>query len=225
LFNFKASGIAAGAAFVLSLLVGIMSGSGILAILLRALLFAALFFALTCLIFWLLGQFVPELLNEAEDDLDIPAPGSHVNISVGGSINGAFPTDSSESVDDIGGRSSSPTPLDQGTNVEYTEDGSFSDGSEGLSAGGMEASASKNRGPSRANTPDNGVETLPDMDGLSEAGASQADGVDLGVTFDTPEAPRKVASSNRGKDALKGDFNPKELAQAIRTVLVKDEKG
>jgi hypothetical protein len=63
------------------------------------------------------------------------------------------------------------------------------------------------------------------MDGLSEANAFPSEGVDLGVSFDTPELPRKVASSNRGKNALKGDFNPKELAQAIRTVLVKDEKG
>jgi hypothetical protein len=225
LFNFKLCGIAAGTAFVLSLLVGIISGSGILVLLMRALLFGVLFFVLTCLIFWLLGQFVPELLNVAGDDLDIPVSGSHVNISVGESISGAFPTDNSESVDDIGGSSSSPAPLDQGVNAGYTEERGLADGFGSPSAGGMGPSATDPRGPSQATIPDNGEDMFPDMDGFSEASTFPSEGVDLGMSFDAPETPKKSPSSNRGKQALAGAFNPKELAQAIQTVLKKDEKG
>jgi hypothetical protein len=212
LFNFKASGIAAATAFALSLLVGVISGSGFLAVLLRAILFGTLFFALTCLVFWLLGQFVPELLIDGEDDFDIPSPGSHVNISVGGPMSGAFPTDNSETVDDIGGRSFAAAPLDQSPNAGYTGDEELSDG--------LESPLPGRGGPSL----DTEAELLPDMDGLSED-APQAAGVDMGVSFDTPETKRSVSASNRGKQALGGDFNPKELAQAIRTVLKKDEKG
>jgi hypothetical protein len=172
-----------------------------------------------------LGQFLPELLTEAEDDLDIPSSGSHVNITVGGPINGAFPTDTSETVDDISGRAfGAAAPLDQGANAGYTEDGSFSDGSEGFSTGAGTPKPPGNRGFSPANGPGNGdAELLPDMDGLSEAAASQSGGVDV-VSFD-PEPARKLAASNRGKEALGGDFNPKDLARGIQTILKKDDKG
>jgi hypothetical protein len=212
LFNFKASGIAAVTAFVLSLVVGLISGSGFLVVLIRALLFGILFFVLSCLVFWLLGQFVPELLSEREDDFDIPSPGSNVNISVGGPVSGAFPMDNSETVDDIGGRAFASAPLDQDANAGYTEEEGDLDGLETPSTGRLGAS------------PDAGEEVLPDMDGISED-APQTGGVDMGVSFDTSESKRRDSASKRGKEALGGDFNPKELAQAIRTVLKKDEKG
>jgi hypothetical protein len=225
LLNFKAGGIAAGAAFALSVLIGLVSGTSFLVLLLRALFFGALFFGLSCLIFWLLGQYVPELLNGPEDDLDIPAPGSMVNIREG-PLAGAFPQDSSESVDDIGGRPSlrarqnSQDPLlDQEEKVDYTDTQDLSGGLGSLSSGGF-------AGSSPGAPASSGAEAFPDMDGLSETFTPQPGGFDAGaVSFDTPEPGRPRSSLGSGSAALKGDFNPKELAQAIQTVLKKDEKG
>jgi hypothetical protein len=221
LFNFKAGGIAAGAAFALSLLIGLVSGTGFLALLLRALFFGALFFGLSCLIFWLLGQYVPELLSGAEDDLGIPVSGSIVNIQEG-PVAGAFPQDSSDLVDDIGGRPSArtrqnpgDTPLDQEEKVDYTDTQDISDGPGNLSSGGFAGSSPAS----------SGAEAFPDMDGLSETFTPQPGEFDAGaVSFDTPEPGRPRSSLGSGT-TLKGDFNPKELAQAIQTVLKKDEKG
>ncbi|MDR1144308.1 MAG: hypothetical protein LBK77_08870 [Spirochaetaceae bacterium] len=218
MLNFKAGGIAAGAAFVLSLLIGLVSGTGFLVLLLRALFFGALFFGLSCLVSWLLGQYVPELLNGAEDDPGMSGPGSIVNIREGPVV-GAFPQDSSDVVDDIGGRPSARArqnpgniPLDQEEKVDYTDTQDISDGLGNFSSGGFAGSSS-------------GPEAFPDMDGLSETFTPQPEGFDAGaVSFDTPE-PRRPHSSLGSKTTLKGDFNPKELAQAIQTVLKKDEKG
>jgi hypothetical protein len=218
LFNFKAGGIAAGTAFILSFCIGLFSGIGFLALIVRALLFGALFFGLSCLVFWLLGQFVPELLNEGEDGIDIPLPGSRVNISIdGGPPEGAFPQDSSDSVDDIGGRPSTEVrqnPLDQDDNVDYNGEKALADSLGSFSTGDI------------SGAPASSGAALPNMDSLSEAFTPQPGGLGGGdVSFDTPEPRRPRSSSGSGKTTLKGDFNPKELAQAIQTVLKKDEKG
>jgi hypothetical protein len=227
LFNVKLGGIAAGAAFVLSLVIGIISGSGFLALIIRALFFAALFFGLSCLVFWLAAQFLPELLGETDDDLGIPVSGSRLDISVDGPITGAFPSDGSEKVDDIGGAPSTPRrsgasasagpsagPLDQNTNTRYNDDRGGSGGDGGPSAGFSAASGGEAAEP---------AEVLPDIDGLSGAVSPEGGGIDAGAaSFDSE--PRRPASSSR-KSEMAGDFNPKELAQAIRTVLKKDEKG
>jgi hypothetical protein len=227
LFNFKISGIAAGAAFVLSFVFGLFSGSGILVLVVRALIFAALFFALSCLVIWLTAQFLPELLNPPEDDLGFPVSGSRVDISVGDErISGAFPQDNSEIVDDIAGKPSTPAktaslPLDQKRNTGYNEksviDGDLESDDSGLYVG-FNSGAESSGGESFA-------EALPDMDGMTESShGSAADTVDTGdMDFDSSE-PRRPKSGSK-KPEMAGDFNPKELAQAIRTVLKRDDKG
>ncbi|GHV85633.1 hypothetical protein AGMMS50230_12410 [Spirochaetia bacterium] len=221
MFNFKASGIAAGTGFILSLIIGFVSGAGIGVILVRALVFGMVFFGLSCFIFWLLAQFVPELLTDTDDNLDIPLSGSRIDISVGGPIIGAFPTDSSGTVDDIGGRPSTPPPaknsnsgiqqdpLDQDVNTGYNGDRGSVNSFEDFS-GAMPDSAVSQETKT--------AEVLPDMDNISDV--PPGGGLDAG--FDSE--PRRPLPSTR-KSEMAGDFNPKELAQAIRTVLVKDEKG
>jgi hypothetical protein len=226
LFNFKISGIAAGAAFVISIVVGLFSGAGILVLLLRAFLFGVVFFALSCLIFWLLAQYIPELLGGSDDDLGFPVSGSRVDISLGdGPVSGAFPLDSSESVDDIAGRPSAPPraaplPLDQERNEGYNiageigaelEDAGYGQGF-GSGFGGIAGRAASG-------------DTLPDMDSLTEpTPGSAADVVNTGEIGYNSSEPRRPKSTSR-KSEMAGDFNPKELAQAIKTVLNKDEKG
>jgi hypothetical protein len=225
LFNFKAGGIAAGVAFALSFIIGLVSGTGFLTLLFRALFFGALFFGLSCLVVWLLGQFVPELLSGAEGDSDISVPGSIIDIHEG-PVAGAFPEDNSESVDDIGGRPSArprqnprSTLLDQEEKVDYTDTQDLADDLGSLSAGSFAGSFPEPPVSS-------GAEAIPGMDGLSEAFTPQPGGFDAGAgSFDTPEPERRRSSSGSGATTFKGDFNPKELAQAIQTVLKKDEKG
>lgn len=248
MFNFKISGFAAGAAFVLSLLVGLVSGAPAPILLLRALLFAVLFFLLICLVFWLLNQFVPELLSAADDGLDL-APGSRVDISVGPDrIEGAFPAGDHDAVDDIektpplsapgdaDSLFSAPGGLDQGEEGGYTTGGSLpAEWPDGNSAG-------KGAGFETADSGE--IDLMPDFDSLSAAFFSNADSPAAGggekpaepeeisafetPAFDSPESgapePRRPLSSSKNS-SMKGDFNPKELAQAIQTVLKKEEQG
>ncbi|MCL1815950.1 MAG: hypothetical protein FWG27_09065 [Treponema sp.] len=223
MFNFKICGFAAGSAFVLSLIIGLLSGVGFLSVLFRAIIFAIVFFVLSCLVFWLVAQFMPELLSDPEDDLGFSGPGSRVDISVGeGPIVGAFPADNSEKVDDIAGRPSTiaaaaASPLDQGGNEGYNEKRVFA---ADLRPAAGSASSLDESFDLDVSLGTGKAEALPDIGGIGEsvtAGSTEE------VTFDSSE-PRRPKSSSR-KSEMAGDFNPKELAQAIQTVLKKDEKG
>jgi len=226
LFNFKTSGFAAGAAFVLSLVIGLISGVDFPLLLIRPLIFAAAFFALSCLVFWLLAQFLPEMLGEQDDDPGLSVPGSQVDISLDSPVEGAFPADNSESVDDIAGTPSSParaasSPLDQGEEAGYNAKGEVSadlQDADGAVAD-IDSDEVVGRGAAKA-------EILPDMDKFAEnaaesAGESDAESNEL--RFEPPE-PKQTLSAGK-KTEMRGDFNPKELAKAIQTVLKKEEKG
>jgi hypothetical protein len=228
MFNFKASGIAAGAAFVVSLLLGLLGGAGFPALLLRAFGFGVLFFVLSCLVFWLVGQFMPELLSGPDDLFD--APGSRVNISVGsGPLEGAFPPGDSDEVDNIDGQAAQVFPgrlsaqaedkkadfsvsaagaLDQDDETAYNEAGLVSE---------VSSADRRNAG---------GADLIPDFDTLSEAFLpdSGPESPEPAEVFNMPE-PKKTGSTASANRGFAGDFNPKELAQAIKTVLKKDEKG
>jgi len=222
LFNFKLGGMAAGAAFVLSFLIGIISGVGIAVVLLKALIFAAVFFALSCLVLWLISQFLPELLNPGEDELGFPISGSKVDISLGDEqIPGAFPTDNSELVDDIAGRPATPAksaalPLDQGENAEYNGEKGIED-----DLGVLESPDFAPEGMMG----EVGAEALPDMDGLAETESEDVTDEVAAADIDFESSESRRSSSSSKKPGMAGDFNPKELAQAIQTVLKKDDKG
>ena len=82
MFNFKASGIAAGAAFFLSFLIGLVSGTSMPQLFVRAVIFGVVFFVLAGAIRFLVGRFLPELLprRRAEDSAEF-APGSRLDIT------------------------------------------------------------------------------------------------------------------------------------------------
>ncbi|GHU26861.1 hypothetical protein FACS1894164_18490 [Spirochaetia bacterium] len=78
MLDLKVSGIIAGVAFVLSFLVGILSGVSIVWIIIRAFIFAAVFFGLTIGVHWVIQHFIPDLMpTELSDEHQ------HVDISVG----------------------------------------------------------------------------------------------------------------------------------------------
>jgi hypothetical protein len=79
-FNLKWSALSAAFGFALSLLLGLISGAGVMS-LLRALIFGVGFFLLGSLLYWMVKCFLPELGSQEEDapGLDM---GSHVDISL-----------------------------------------------------------------------------------------------------------------------------------------------
>jgi hypothetical protein len=81
-FNIKASGVAAFGAFVLSLLIGLVSGGSFLTVLLRAGLMGVGFFALVTFVQFLVNQFLPELASGESIASADAAPGSMLDISV-----------------------------------------------------------------------------------------------------------------------------------------------
>jgi hypothetical protein len=252
MFNFRVAGIAGGAAFVLSFLVGLVSGAGILVVLLRAVIFAVLFFGASCGIHFVVQTFLPELLSSTGEasvgDILDGAPGSRVNVTVGEAIQGAFPTGDFDEVDNIDGKKRAPDPGSvsvAGLSGLSDADGGFESAMPTLSAPPLEtpsqplpkaaplpketplpgAPLEKSGGAGYTETkgPPEVADLMPDIDALGEAFLPQAGGAaESEPVYDTPV--QTISPSSKGS-GLKGDFNPKELAQAIQTVLKKDEKG
>lgn len=86
MFNFKASGISAAGAFFISMLLGLISGAGFGVVLLRAIIFAALFFILANAVWMIISRFMPDLLDgqsEIDFEADEHTRGAKVDISVG----------------------------------------------------------------------------------------------------------------------------------------------
>ncbi|MDR1506075.1 MAG: hypothetical protein LBI67_03135 [Treponema sp.] len=230
------SGGVAAAAFILSLLLGILSGAGFVSLFFRAAGFGVLFFILSCLVFWLLGQFIPELLSGPDDLFD--APGSRVNISVGsGPPEGAFPSGNVDAVDSIDGfvtrlpGQGPGEPDENGLSAVPSGEALDQDDEDGYNGAGPFTASVSDGGTLARPLPagakaaaDSGeVDLMPDFNTLSEAFLPDSGSPET-VVFDVPE-PKKPALGASADRNFKGDFDPKELAQAIKTVLKKDDKG
>ncbi|MDR1212047.1 MAG: hypothetical protein LBK40_07445 [Spirochaetaceae bacterium] len=250
MFNLKLSVIAAGAAFVLSLVIGIISHAGFPYALIRALVSGGLFFFLSSFAYWAVSQFVPELLDIGQDsDSGLPAPGSNVDISIdaadGDDDTGVLPPLDRQYVEPGGetpetgeasGFSAAPAPspgqksantganraaaLDQGGQNGYTNGGTLVDAKDtGTQSGGSDA-------PVLPET-DGAVDMLPDLELLSAAFVPQEEeepGEEAFVPTDAGGISGAVSSPGK-KTSGQADFNVKEMAQAIQTILKKDEKG
>jgi hypothetical protein len=252
MFDFKIGGIAAGAAFIISFLISLVSGALMPVLIIRPLVFAALFFGIVWAVYFIIGRFLPELLDgSAGGGMDFAMPGSRIDISEGdglgpdmpesGGIHGtvpgdmpgsivipdnyALPDDSDEGLGDIsnlvktgGGkaepaRKTSENPvealgLDQGSQNEYTEEGlpdTFSVSGDDSAVAGAQP-----------------VDFLPDLESLAGAFMpSPGETGDDTIEYSTA-APAKPSASAKGR-SLNGDFNPKDMAAGIRTILNKEE--
>ncbi|MDR0472555.1 MAG: hypothetical protein LBH43_02620 [Treponema sp.] len=112
MFNFKVCGFAAGAAFLISFLLGLFNGSAFSVLIGRSFIFAFVFFILSGIINLILGRFLPELLenddtagNQSEK---ADMPGAHINFSEddspvmqAGPENAALADDSEGNIGDI----------------------------------------------------------------------------------------------------------------------------
>jgi hypothetical protein len=191
-FNVTVNAIAGGVAFILSFLIGIISGSTFFIILIRALFCGAGFFVLAWGAQALVSRFLPELLNEEGEG----GPGSQVDITV-------------EDAGIVRGEPPLAAGLDQNAENAYTKREVVAE--QAAPADFVPVS------PVRpAQSAANPVDTLPNHESM-EGTFHQDD--DHYETEGVSEAPILKKSRGTGKveDLVKVD--PKIMAAAIQTIL------
>ncbi|MDR2758460.1 MAG: hypothetical protein LBB78_03680 [Spirochaetaceae bacterium] len=220
--NFKISGIAAGIAFISSLVIGLISGAGILA-LVRAFIFAAVFFLLSGGVYWLIIRFLPELLTDPENNEDKHLSGSVVDISLEEDSGYEMPKADVEEYTEEGDEESSeistfenPSGLDQKDNIEYTnEKGMDKDPSDPTPGTDMGLSVDTS----------GLTDELPDLESLSAAfspGGNRQDNEELSEFIISPDSfPEKKSGGNKS-NGLDNDFSMNDMASAIQTILKRE---
>ena len=227
MFNLKISGIIAGTAFILSLLIGIMSRSSFPALILRPFIFGVAFFLFTAFVSLMVGHFLPELLEERVSDPEITMPGSRINISeetpaVPGMVY-ARPDDSDEEMGDISQITSAGSkPFNSGL------EGQNNLGRQEISSGqGMDQTEQNGytsyEGSKSSSDSGDSFDTLPDLESLVGAFMPSSMKEDEEVQEYSSSEPSKRSPIGNKAQKMDADFNPKELAAGIRTILKKEE--
>ena len=279
MFDLRSNGISAGAAFILSFLIGLLSRSTMPTLIIRPLIFAGLFFVLSVLIRLLISRFLPELQKDGGQADDGFQLGSRIDITEGGDsqadslghssndsprhsaplgqpVLGARPDDSEDEIGDISdlaSRISSSAQstkeifpgMDQKTEEDYNKAGTFGVFSEPtldkifVEDSFDEAPATVEQAVPSEDTPKESVqtkpagggatgkyraeETLPDLDSMAMAFMSTSSEEEPEVSsFSGPVSPKK---SSTKAPPWADDFNPKDIAKGLQTVLIKDKEG
>ena len=263
MFNLRVLGIIAGIAFILSMLLGLLSRTSMPLLLVRPLIFAVVFFVISGIVSFLVNQFLPDLLEvrEAEPDAgpDFAVPGSRVDISEGegfaadftpsflgpasppgkAAYAGARPDDGESELGDISdllsGKIAPVFPLDTGMdqNPKTAYNESYDQVSEAPSQGQQPQPSPQQFKPSFTGSfSDFGggdsvstLEMLPDLDSMAGAFSSTAPDGETDSGDFTVYAPAAKAAAARKETGWSGDFNAKDLAMGLRTVLNKDKEG
>jgi len=217
-FNWKLNIILGGTGMVLSFVIGLISGARFPFILIRASVFGVVFLGLGIGLWFLINRFIPELLypdggSEDKDESGLH-PGSRIDITLGdGKI---LPEmfrniDNSEGVGDIG-------ELIDGTfkpAVQLERGNTAGEGVDQMPEEGYTGNNSQS-----GHFPGDSMGGMPDLDLMT--------GSFTGSSNDMPEEmaerplPERKPVGNKPHE-FKGDFNPKELAAGIRTMLSEDE--
>lgn len=264
--------IAASAALIISLALGIISGVRPLYIIIRALIFMAVFFGIGFGIRMVINSFFPELLLLEEEPViheNNPQPGARVNITLGNTGEYAVPEMYSDSrnpaelgnIEDlISGafkpRSKAESPPDQfrkaqAAGIDGTRENDYNVQVAGQDAFGSENFEFPSARPSVSAPPEKPVFTpslgnetadlggLPDLDSMVTA--FSAGGEPGGAVSQAPSASlmepideqlfeesaladsKPISRAGNKPQQLEGDFDPKDLAQGIRTVLSKEK--
>jgi hypothetical protein len=221
MFNPKLSGIFAGAGFILSLLVGLVAGAHFPLILIRAFIFAAVFFALASALYGAIHLYLPDLF--AGDSGNAPALGAQVDISVGDDDAAEGISLESRSLgDDLHdflenpGNSGGDT-LDHAGEAVYTGEGEEFQGP---------SQAALPEGPGYSPGDVDSVDTLPDLDSIS--GAFNSASIPAGGDASGTPSPASSFGGMGGQVITKGlgeKFNVKEMVSAIETILKRENKG
>lgn len=218
MFNIRLSTIVACVAFILSLLIGIMSKSYFPALILRPLAFGVLFFVLSAAITLLVSRFLPELL-EKDDYSEGPLPGSRINITEeSAAVPGGMYARPNDSDEDLGNISEL---------VHVSASSSVSDSQEALGMPGMDQMEKNGYAEEgildSAPESEDSFDALPDLESL--AGAFIPDtgpSKEVIPEYVSTDAPRRTKTGNRAQK-MDSDFDPKDLAAGIRTILKKEE--
>jgi hypothetical protein len=228
--NIKVSALASGIAFSLSFLVGIISGAAILIVLLRALIFAVLFFVCAAGIHILLKNFLPELLESKEiagENEDVS--GSRVDISLGEpekdlstDLFSLDETENSRGTGEFSGPAGPNFPenmgLDQNGEDDYTKRGEPEVNSPNS---GVDSHDESVFGEAAALPSDSGsVDALPDFGSIGEGAFDSSS--DETAEESADYAPAKKPSAKAKSNGAGGDYNPKELASALQTILKRE---
>ena len=260
MFNFRWGIISGAAAFALSIGIGLTSGANIAHLLIRALIFGAVFFGFGFGVWILINSFIPELLQENYGDEEGGAapPGSRINITLD-DRNFARPEQyrDPQKPDEVGNitdlisgkvkLAAAPPPVEPAGGIDQNLEDRYNE----VEGGGLESINQEQSGQgaqsAAAFTPafgsDEGLGGLPDLDALagafltnagdearpsplSGAGQGPAPAVAAAVSQAAPvqaaaEPPQRKSTSGK-PTPLQGDFNPKDLAEGIRTILNKD---
>jgi len=245
--NVKWGVYAAIAALLLSFLTGILMGHAVFSVaLVRALIFAALFFGLGVGAWTIINTFIPELLfpetNDASVNIfgsessDLPSPdpqsyGSHINITLGDRSEAALPESNGSDSDEVGNISDlisgAVNPAKETkwqTGLDEIKENSYTSNGEDIIpslSGAAEPSPFEGGGF----TMNFDSLTMGVGGGLDPFGDSFSLPADSGGAAKKEEVlPERKVAGNTPME-LEGDFNPKDIALGIRTVLETDKKG
>ena len=215
MLNMRWSSIAGGGAFILSLLIGLISGAGVFA-LVRALVFGAVFFGLAAGVYWLVNQFFSDLLTGASPggSAGEGLAGSQVDITVEGDEDlaaGVFRTaaaerDEPDAPPDPAAGGALDTALDQMDEEGYT----------------APEPQGATRGAAIPSEGDDAVDTLPDLEGISGGYQPMTVEDTMDISTEPPNPARKPSMNSAKPLELDGDFRPKEIAAAIQTLLKRE---
>ena len=232
MFNLKWSAITGGFAFGLSLLVGLISGGGFIIPLIKAVIFGVLFFMLGSCAHWLISRFLSELLDAVPGG-EPEEPGSRVDIAVddstlpepledeGGNMGGIAGFEDFSGLIDPGNGSGNGAALDQNGEDDYTK--------RGTPVGNSGDSGKAAAVPAIPQDTTDSVDSLPDLETMAAVFTSpvQDEGsAPLRSGGGEGGSGQKTGGSSPGRGGkpveLDGDFQPKELAAAIQTILKRD---
>jgi hypothetical protein len=202
--NGKVNGIIGGTGFILSLLVGIISGYTVLTVLVRACACGVGFFVLAWGAHALVRRFLPELLTQevADSEQDETGPGAQVDITVEDEAEQAVPSGLFTSDADAAG-------LDQHHENGYTQKGAVDE--HGLAAGFVPLSPAMAVQPAVSDSVHgHAMETFLGLESLESA----APPVD---SMADQEVVKKTPGTGKSPDFKKVD--PKVMASAIQTIL------
>lgn len=236
-------------ALLLSLTISLIAHASFGHALLRGLAFGALFFALGAGAWALINSFIPELLFPEDNDAaanifgpgstdlqgsDSQVYGSRINITLADRSDAALPDDNGAAPDEVGNIADlvsgavDPAEAKKPRGIDGINENSYTGVGESITpfpdspAESEPVYAEENSGAFTMNF---------DSFALGGGGGSDPFGDSFSVPVDSGGAakreetlPERKVMGNTPK-TLEGDFNPKDIALGIRTVLENDKKG
>jgi hypothetical protein len=227
--DLRASLVAAGAAAALSALVGVIAGVGFLVLLLRAVVGGLAIGAIAYLGILFLRKTLPGAAGSAEASAAAAFQDAADEAGIGANVDIVLPEEPAE-VEGLGAAPApkGPAPAKAGAAAEadYLEEASLLE-PDGL---GAEAAIPTNAGAEDDGRPSPGfdeLDVLPDLDGFTDAftasefasGGSAAAGAERGAYA------RGSGGGSSSPRAGQEGLDPATLAQAVRTILKRDQKG